>query len=68
MDLLLWDEPSMSGGNTPYGTEVKYKCQAARKFADPDTGALYDSKTIRCLWTADWSDDQVRLEKTVKLD
>ncbi len=60
VDLLLWDPDTMSGGRTPYGTLAKYKCKTARKFVDADTGALYSSREIKCLWTADWSGTEVK--------
>ena len=30
VDRTLWNEETMGGDRTPYGTEVKYKCKVRR--------------------------------------
>ena len=49
-----WDRESLSGGKTPYETEVVYSCGHGRRFVN-GTDSSYSEKKFRCEWDGSWS-------------
>ena len=40
---------------TFYGNKLTYECGLARRFENPETGFLYDERSIVCNWNKTWS-------------
>ena len=45
------NEPNLSS----YGNTLTYECGLARRFEDPDSKLLYDTRSIMCNWNKTWS-------------